>query len=122
MADPGTLIIANNSPWWITYTVPQGDDWWNCCDAPKPGFSVRVGPHSRSPGFTFVRTDGHGCNGRQGQFSMNPSLPTIDAANQQFWFDSHGGLAFQGNNPNYVSQLAQIAGGAYVWTVTPPGG
>jgi hypothetical protein len=120
MADPGTLIIYNNSPWWITYTVPNNDDWFNCCDAPRPGFEIRVPPHTKAPGFTFVRTDGHGCNGRQGQFSMTPSLPTIDASLQQFWFDSHGGLQLQGPNPNFVSQLEQIPGGAFVWTVTPP--
>ena len=118
MANPGYLVISNQSPWYVTYYVPISDGWWNCCDAPQRGFAVvSVPPNVQSTPFMFVRTDGHGCNGRQGQFAMVPTLPDRVASPQQFWFDSNGGLAFQGPNPNYISQLTQNPGGVYVWTV-----
>lgn len=119
MASSGTLQIKNNSQWYIAFWVPY-DDWWNCCDEPTRGSVVRVPPRGESYGITFVRTEGHGCSGKQGQFTIIPSLPTIEAQGQQFWFDSDGALEFHGPSPNYVSQLEQVPGGVFVWTVTPP--
>jgi hypothetical protein len=120
-ADPGHMRIQNASKYRMTYVVPDNDNWANCCDAPKPGFAVvDVAPNSTSEYFLFVRTDGHGCNGKQGQFGMIPSIPVGDAPQeQQFWFDSHGGLAFQGPNPNYASQLIDEGNHNYKWIVTP---
>jgi hypothetical protein len=118
-ADPGKLRIQNKSQFFITYTVPSRDNWWNCNDAPAKGFSISVPPGTTSAYFEFVRTDGHGCNGKQGQFAMVPSIPTYQAQSQQFWYDSHGGLEFQGPNPNYASQLTDDGNHAYTWIVTP---
>jgi hypothetical protein len=118
-ADPGKLRIQNNSQFFMTYMVPLQDNWWNCDDAPARGFSVSVPPGITSPYFEFVRTDGHGCDGRQGQFAMIPSIPTYPAQPQQFWYDSHGSLQFQGPNPNYASQLTDDGNQAYTWIVTP---
>jgi hypothetical protein len=118
-ADPGKLRVQNKSQFFITYMVPLQDNWWNCNDEPFRGFSVLVPPGTTSSYFQFVRTDGHGCNGRQGQFAMIPSIPTYLAQPQQFWYDSHGSLAFQGPNPNYASQLTDDGNNAYTWIVTP---
>ena len=120
MAQSGQLRIQNNSKYFITYSVPQNDGWFNCCDAPRPGFSVGpVPPHTTSVYFMFLRTDGHGCNGRQGQFALIPSIPTYPAQPQQFWFDSGAEMDFQGPNPNYASQLQDDGSHNYTWIVTP---
>ena len=68
-----------------------------------------VAPGAESSPFTFLRTDGHGCNGRQGQFTLVPTLPNVAAVGQQFSYDSHGGMGFQPNAPtvNYLSRLKQ---------------
>jgi hypothetical protein len=118
-ADPGHLRIQNKSPYFMTYAVPFSDNWWNCNDAPQRGFTVSVAPGATSPYFEFLRTDGHGCNGRQGQFAMVPSIPTYAAQPQEFWYDSHGGMAFQGPNPNYASQLSDDGNHNYTWIVAP---
>jgi hypothetical protein len=120
MANPGQLRIQNKSKYYMTCSVPQNDGWANCCDAPKPGFSVGpVPPQTTSDYFTFVRTDGHGCNGRQGQFAFTPSIPTYVASPQQFSFDSDAAMALVGPNPNYASQLIDDGSHNYTWVVTP---
>jgi len=122
-ADPGKMVIRNDSKSYVTYYVPS-DAFFNCDDEPQRGFMIAdVAPGAESSPFTFLRTDGHGCNGRQGQFTLVPTLPNVAAVGQQFSYDSHGGMGFQPDAPtvNYLSRLKQRADGVYVWTVTPSG-
>lgn len=123
MAEAGYLRIQNHSPTTYTYTVLQDD--WNCCDAPKQGYQVEaVPPGSTSSYFLFVRTDGHGCNGRQGQFAMTPSISAYKPDKTHFTFDSNGLMALEGDRPNYTSKLIPEPNRAdgrpqYTWLVSP---
>jgi hypothetical protein len=119
-ADPGQLRIQNQSKYFVTYTVAFNDDWWNCNDEPNQGYYIQIAPGKTSEVFRFLRKDGHGCNGKQGQFSMVPSLPTVQAAPQRFWYDSHGGMEIPGDSPrvNYGSQLRDDGNHNYTWIVT----
>ncbi len=122
MAAEGQLAIRNGSKFILTFTVPMNEPWQGCCDHPQPGDSVtNVPPGTTSQSFMFTKTGGHGCNGKQGQFSMVPSIPTYPAQWQGFWFNSDANLALQGNPPNYVSQLSKGDDGVYLWTVIPTG-
>jgi hypothetical protein len=120
MANPGRLRIQNDSDYYITYTVPQ--EGWNCCDGDFQRGAVfeSVDPHSTSDYYTYGRTEGHGCDGRQGQFQLLPSFPTYRAEPQQFDFDSNGTIQLTpGPTPNYASQLIHDGGTDYTWKVTP---
>jgi hypothetical protein len=119
-ADAGKLRIQNKSKFFMTYTVQSNDNWYNCNDAPTAGFTVAaVAPGATTDYFEFLRTDGHGCNGKQGQFGMVPSIPTYVAQEQQFSYDSHGAMGLAGSNPNYASQLVDNGNNSYTWIVTP---
>ena len=118
--EPGKMRIQNQSKFFMTYTVQSDDNWYNCNDAPLRGFAVAaVAPGATSDYFQFLRKDGHGCNGKQGQFGMVPSIPTYAAQEQQFSYDSHGAMGLAGSNPNYASQLVDNGNNSYTWVVTP---
>jgi hypothetical protein len=38
--EPGKMRIQNKSKFFMTYTVPSDDNWYNCNDAPVSGFAV----------------------------------------------------------------------------------
>lgn len=67
----------------------------------------------------YLRTDGHGCNGRQGQFIAR--LTVADKSDQQeFNFDSDGGLALGDPKPTeFTGLLSQNSDGSYTYTVYP---
>lgn len=117
-ADPGRLRIQNKSQYFMYYTIPA-DNWMNCNDKPFRGQMILVAPRATSDYFEFLRTDGHGCNGEQGQFALVPSIPIYSALPQQFSYDSHGGMGLVGPNPNYASQLIDEQNHNYMWIVTP---
>jgi hypothetical protein len=69
MATSNTLRIYNILNDGLSIVV--GNENWNCCDYPTPGQVVGnlvPGGHLDLP---YCRTDGHGCNGRQGQFTLD---------------------------------------------------
>ncbi|HEX4694895.1 Vps62-related protein [Sphingomonas sp.] len=77
-------------------------------------------------GSTFVahlfRKDGHGCDGRQGEFQARPIFldnnTTVPKQYQKFSFDSNGAMAAVGDEPDYTSTLLQANSGATaLWTV-----
>lgn len=43
---------------------------WNCCDSPTRGQQIGRIAANHMVSFTYQRTDGHGCNGRQGEFQL----------------------------------------------------
>jgi hypothetical protein len=70
MATQNTLTIINYFAGGMHVYVPR-DDWWNCCDWPLWGDTVGdIAPHGGSRDLPYCRKDGHGCNGRQGQFTL----------------------------------------------------
>jgi hypothetical protein len=122
----GNLIIKNSSKYILSFTVVS-DDFWNCCDSPLVGFIVTgVMPNSESAPVEYLRKDGHGCNGKQGQFAFYPSIPTgkTPPVPQRFWFDNDAGLEFPSDAPkaNYFSQLTKRSDKLYVWEVAPIAG
>lgn len=117
-ADSGRLRIQNKSQNWVYYTIPA-DNFMNCNDQPVRGQMIIVPPNGTSAYFEFLRTDGHGCNGEQGQFAIQPSIPSYSAQSQQFSYDSHGSMGLHGPNPNYASQLIDEQNHNYMWIVTP---
>ena len=117
-ASPGELRIHNSSQFNVTYTVTGAN--WNCNDSPKPGHVIGpVKPNSSSDYFVFVRTDGHGCDGRQGVFQILPSLQTVVAKPQNFSYDSNGSIGLVPSNTNYGTQLENDGNNKWTWKVTP---
>jgi len=68
MATGNTLHILNHFSYPITVYVSPDD--WNCCDAPLENQAVGHLQPGGSVGLAYCRKDGHGCNGRQGQFQL----------------------------------------------------
>ncbi|MFB9315423.1 hypothetical protein [Nocardioides plantarum] len=69
MSDAKTLTLVNYFTSPIDVSVTEND--WNCCDLPKRGQVIgNIAPNGTAS-FEYVRTDGHGCDGRQGQFQLS---------------------------------------------------
>ena len=64
-----TLNIVNYFDTAVDVAVTNNN--FNCCDSPQPGQSIGNIAPNRKASFTYQRTDGHGCNGRQGQFQLS---------------------------------------------------
>jgi hypothetical protein len=90
MATQNTLtIISYFSSGMNIYVTDEG--WWNCCDFPVRG--THVGYIQDSGGkidLPYCRTDGHGCNGRQGQFPLSIAVAGHAAFSLKLDFDSDG--------------------------------
>ncbi|RZJ32502.1 MAG: hypothetical protein EON86_20835 [Brevundimonas sp.] len=87
MATGNTLHIINHFEYPITLYV--GGDDWNCCDAPLPNQKVGYVQPQGVIDLGYCRKDGHGCNGRQGQFQLEiNSGMTVDLN-----FDADGNMA-----------------------------
>lgn len=87
MATGNTLHILNHFSYPITVYVSPDD--WNCCDAPLENQAVGHLQPGGSVGLAYCRKDGHGCNGRQGQFQLAMNIDmTVDLN-----FDAGGGMA-----------------------------
>jgi hypothetical protein len=69
MAAAKTLNIVNYFAEAIDAVVTGND--FNCCDSPRPGQVIGRIPPNGKTSFVYQRTDGHGCNGRQGQFQLS---------------------------------------------------
>jgi hypothetical protein len=121
--------MQNNTPYVVSYYVTNS---YNCLDTdfmtPNPwlGQTYLVVPGGSNTARIF-RKDGHGCDGKQGVFNIQPTfiingqLSTGDV--QPFDFDSHGSIEMTpGVSVNYGSQLAQPggAGGGATWTISVP--
>ena len=106
MAASNTLHIRNHFTFPITVSVRL--DGWNCCDEPTPGQMVGYIQPMASVDLAFCRKDGHGCNGRQGEFILSINATMAVALN----FDSDGGMAPPAPN-GCEAQLAQLDGGTY---------
>jgi hypothetical protein len=113
--DTGTLTIVNNSSHGMYYYVSL----INCNDAPNEGLIGPVPPHG-SLALQYARTDGHGCNGHQGEFQIKPLFGGVGTDQyQQFTYDSGAGIALEGTQPVYGSQLTGTSDQHKTWTVTP---
>ena len=68
MSEIGSLRIVNSFTKPITISVDPST--CHCCDHPIAGQIIgTLDPH-QSTVFQYARTDGHGCNGKQGQFVL----------------------------------------------------
>lgn len=111
MADQNTLHIVNYFNTDVDVSV-TGDNW-NCCDAPKPGFVVGDIPSGGTASMVYCRTDGHGCNGRQGQFQFafnSNKLLNMD-------FDSGGSIEISNPPSGFAAYLCSDSDGTFTLVV-----
>lgn len=99
MAQRNTLIIQNLIGVQAGMFITSSN--WNCCDAPQRGDFVGSNLSNR---FDYVRTDGHGCDGRQGQFEVGIFF-VKPLAGEQFFrvqldFDGDGNIELSNTSPN----------------------
>jgi hypothetical protein len=116
MADGNTMHIINYFNGDMAVSVSNND--WNCCDDPAQGYSVgNIPSHSKKDLF-YQRKDGHGCNGRQGQFALSV---TVGGATYTvpFDFDSNGNIESSGDVPGIAVYVKQITGGTYNCALSP---
>ncbi|HTB40727.1 MAG TPA: hypothetical protein VK777_26795 [Reyranella sp.] len=120
------FITKNNSPYVLDLYIDGNNN--NCLDtdyiSPNPylGQTFTINPHSSFTAKLF-RKDGHGCNGKQGVFQARPTFvinnKTFTGAYEGFNFDAEGGIASDGYQVDYGSQLSQANQGAdATWTIT----
>ena len=84
MATSNTLHICNKLNDALSIVV--GNANWNCCDTPNPGQVVGHLDPGEACDLTYCRKDGHGCNGCQGQFTLELNAQWSIFLN----FDSNG--------------------------------
>lgn len=113
MANGNTLYVVNYFP--NTIDVSVTSNAFNCCDAPQPGFVVGAIPQNGRKGMFYVRTDGHGCNGRQGQFELAIESDLLVDLN----FDSNGDIVLSVTPNNFGCYLSQNGDGTYSLVVGP---
>ncbi|HEX4694894.1 hypothetical protein [Sphingomonas sp.] len=120
------FTITNSAPVLVFLDVDKDNN--NCLDVdfitPNPflGQQYLLGP-GESLKTRLFRKDGHGCDGRQGEFQISPTFIVNNAkvthAYQQFSFDSNGGIAAVGTPPTFGSVLTQAgAGSDATWTLS----
>ena len=116
MAQGNTLITANQIGVQAVMFITSSN--WNCCDAPQRGDFVGSNVSNQ---FNYVRTDGHGCDGRQGQFEVGIFF-VKPLSGQQFFrvqldFDADGNIELTNTSPNpnppgiISAQVFQIVNG-----------
>jgi hypothetical protein len=74
----------------------------NCCDQPPAGLVLGTLFFNETFALFYQRTDGHGCDGKQGQFQLAfmgiaPDWPPLITLNLDF--DSHGGIEISKGMP-----------------------
>jgi len=69
MSTSRTLNIVNYFSTPVDVAVTNNN--FNCCDSPRPGTVIGNIQPNAATSFVYSRTDGHGCNGRQGQFQLS---------------------------------------------------
>jgi hypothetical protein len=89
-ATENTLHIVNYFS--DTVSVSVTNDQWNCCDLPQRGQVVGAISPGGVVDLPYVRTGGHGCDGKQGQFQLAITTPSTGLVN--FDFDSNGNIEF----------------------------
>lgn len=102
-----TLNIINYFDSSVDVAVTNNN--FNCCDSPRPGQSIGNIPSNRKASFVYQRTDGHGCNGRQGQFQL--SFESSYLAN--FDFDGDGNIELSQTPTNFGAYLSADKDGNY---------
>jgi hypothetical protein len=65
---PGNLQIANDLTVPVSMVITPGG--CTCCDAPLAATSLGVLEPAGTHNLSYVRTDGHGCDGEQGYFQL----------------------------------------------------
>ncbi len=111
MADQNTLHIVNYFDYAVDVAVTGND--FNCCDAPRPGYVVGHMPSNSTSSMVFLRTDGHGCNGRQGQFQLSfesTMLLNLD-------FDSGGNIEISNPPSGFGAWMCHNNDGSYTLIV-----
>jgi hypothetical protein len=95
MATSNTLHIHNQLNDALSITVGTAN--FNCCDTPTIGQNVGYLVPGGHLDLTYCRTDGHGCNGRQGQFTLE-----LNAGQSSIFlnFDSNGFMSEASPSPN----------------------
>jgi hypothetical protein len=116
MADGNTLHIVNYFTSDMTVSVSDQD--WNCCDSPERGYNVGSVPALTKKDLYFIRKDGHGCNGRQGQFALAVTVGGRSFI-QPFDFDANGGIEVSNAVPGISVYLKQIQGGTFDLALCP---
>ena len=113
MSTMKTLNIVNYFPNAIDVAVT--DQNWNCCDQPQRGQNIGQIASVGSTSFTYVRTDGHGCNGRQGQFQL--SFESNFLLNMDF--DGNGDIEISAVPTTFGAFLSGNPDGNYTLVVGP---
>jgi len=118
----GLLTLSNNSPYFMSYTVMS--DGWNCNDAPLRGVAVDASPNSEVE-LKILRKDGHGCNGEQGIFMLQMSMPTYKAVPLPISYTSDGCLVDPNDRANQLgyqlNYIVEVVGScpSYQLIITP---
>ena len=116
MAQGNTLITFNLIGVQAAMFITSSN--WNCCDAPQRGDFVGSNDVNR---FNYVRTDGHGCDGLQGQFEVGIFF-VKPLSGQQFFrvqldFNADGNIELTNTSPNpnppgiILAQVVQLVNG-----------
>jgi hypothetical protein len=105
-AMPVTITLLNDKNNCYEGDVPLGQIWENLA----PGKQVKI---------RLARVQGHGCDGRQGEFELEFKPGVGVNTNQHFDFDNSGGLELSSGHPNqYPGQLSGKSprDGSYTYT------
>jgi hypothetical protein len=113
VSDGNTLNIVSFFPQPMNAVV-TGDNF-NCCDSPKPGANIGLIPPGGQVSMFYVRTDGHGCNSRQGQFTLSLNSQFSIVMN----FDSNGAMAPIAPSGGFGAWLAQNNDNTFTLIVGP---
>jgi hypothetical protein len=106
------LFVKNSLASPVNWTLTPG----NCYEGTRPQtFTVQPGQTYQ---FSLARVQGHGCDGKQGEFSLQP-LDRFNQEAQLFNFSNDGSLSLTNPTYTYGSQLARLptVNGAYQWDV-----
>ena len=116
MATENTLHIKNNFPQSIAIWVPNSN--WNCCDFPTPGTTIGVMLPNTTRDLNYCRTDGHGCNGEQGEFALSIAVGT-NHYTLPLSFDSNGAMSPPVSITGVDPILGQRSDGTYILSLSP---
>jgi hypothetical protein len=95
----------------ITWKLNPG----NCYEGNRPG-QFTVQPGSRYE-IALARVQGHGCDGKQGEFSLEP-VGSLGGEVQSFNFSNDGGLGLSNTPKGYLTSLStKRSNNAYTYTV-----
>jgi len=92
----------------------------NCCDLPQPGNIISgIMANGGTGTLAYVKTSGHGCDGNQGQFTLDVYINSVSSGSQPFDFDSGGNIELSSDAPtNWINKLTGSDTGA-TWDILP---